>query len=120
MTSSRWYGATVSRFLSSLFLPLSVPVVAFMNAHNGNGGGQGCHECGVHNTQGNFAATVAHTAALLLAAYGVFCRCVLCFHAVLMPWRSYFCNNGCFFHRKSVGYLFFRLPRYLKNDNIAP
>lgn len=50
MTSSRWYGATVSRLLSSLFLlPQSVPVRAFMNAHNGNGGGQGCHERGMHN-----------------------------------------------------------------------
>ena len=114
MTSSRWYGATVSRFLSSLFLPQSVPVVAFMNAHNGNGGGQGCHECGMHNTQGDFAATVAHTALLLLAAYGVFCRCVLCFHGVLTPPCSYFRNNGCFFHRKNVGYLIFSLATLLK------
>ena len=77
-----------------------MPVRAFMNAHNGNGGGQGCHERGMHNTQGNFAATVAHTALLLLAAYGVFCRCVLCVHAGLMPYRSYFYNNGCFFTEK--------------------
>jgi len=49
-----------------------VVVIALVNAHNGNGCGQRSHQGGVYNTQGDFAATVAQAAPVLLATYGIF------------------------------------------------
>lgn len=61
-----------------------MPVAALVNAHNSHGGGQCGHQYGVYQPQGHFATLTACTALVMVAAYGVFGRCTLCVHGVLM------------------------------------
>ena len=75
-------------------------VAALVNAHHGHGCGQGGHQCGVYQPQGNLATLAAGAALVTVAAYGIFCRCVLCVHGVLTRLCPRFYKNGCFSQKK--------------------
>ena len=75
-------------------------MVTLVCAHVGNGSRYGCHQQGVDYPEYHLATMAAFAACVVLAAHGVFCWCVLRFHAVGMLLFPHFYKNGCIFTDK--------------------